>query len=77
MNTKLAGTETELVAYFNFDEGSGQVSINHAGTQHGQLDSTNFTDSHDPRWIETAFPTTNNERYDINATTIFTNHACF
>ncbi len=56
MDLVLTGSEPGLVAYYGFDEGSGQIAFDTTGNQHdGRLGSTTGIDSHDPLW--TATPT--------------------
>ncbi len=51
MNVRMTGSEPGLVAYWNFDEGSGQVAHDIAGSDnHGQLGSTPNVDDQDPDW---------------------------
>jgi hypothetical protein len=56
MDLVLTGSELGLVAYYRFDEGSGQFAFDATGNGHdGRLGSTTGIDSHDPLW--TATPT--------------------
>lgn len=48
---RLAGTEAGLLALYRFDDGSGQVVADAAGSAHGQRGSTNAADANDPAWI--------------------------
>ncbi len=52
MYYSLFGDESGLVGYWNFDEGSGQIThdLSLYGN-HGQLGSTPDVDDHDPAWI--------------------------
>ena len=57
MNVRMTGTEEGLVAYWNFDEGSGQVVHDLAGdANHGQLGSTPDPDPQDPDWSPLTAP---------------------
>jgi hypothetical protein len=52
MHTTLLGSESELVAYWNFDEGSGQVIHDLSSNQNnGRLGSTPNQDENDPQWV--------------------------
>lgn len=48
--------EPNLVAYYDFDEGSGQVANDSAGGNHGVLGSTGGVDSSDPNWVDSIAP---------------------
>jgi len=52
MNRKLAGDETGLVGYWDFDEGQGQVvsDLSISGNR-GRLGRLPFPDDADPRWV--------------------------
>ncbi|MFC1764296.1 LamG domain-containing protein, partial [Planctomycetota bacterium] len=50
----LPGLEIDLMGYWNFNEGAGQVAADHSGhTNHGQLGSSGGADSADPTWTDT------------------------
>jgi len=51
MNNELTGSESGLVAYYKFNEGSGQTASDSAGDNEGMLGSTSGSDSADPSWI--------------------------
>ncbi len=52
MNKHLTGDEAGLVAYWRFDEGSGQIAFDYSENgNHGQLGSTDGSDTHDPRFV--------------------------
>jgi len=54
---RLAGTESGLVGYWRFDEGSGQVAHDATGRGHnGRLGTTTSADSWDPAWTTSAAP---------------------
>jgi hypothetical protein len=54
MNLGLTGSEPGLVAYYGFDEGSGQIAFDATGNGHdGRLGSTTGIDSQDPLWMAT------------------------
>jgi hypothetical protein len=49
---RLAGDEPGLVAYWNFDEGEGQVvSDVTTNRNHGRLGSSEAADGNDPVWV--------------------------
>ena len=51
MNYELFGDEPGLIAYWNFNEGSGQTLYDRSGNGHnGQLGSTALADIYDPQW---------------------------
>ncbi|MBN1542799.1 T9SS type A sorting domain-containing protein, partial [candidate division KSB1 bacterium] len=53
MFVELMGGEEGLVAYYPFDEGSGQVAHDMTGnSNHGRLGLTEEEDSADPTWVE-------------------------
>jgi hypothetical protein len=57
MRTKLTGEETDLAAYWDFDEGEGQFVYDLSGNNnHGRLGSTPFADNSDPAWVEPGAP---------------------
>jgi len=57
MDVRMTGTEEGLIAYWNFDEGSGQVVHDLAGNDnHGQLGSSPDPDEQDPDWDELTAP---------------------
>lgn len=55
-NQPLSGNEPGLIAYWNMNEGEGQVLVDHAGANDGILGSTTGTDENDPVWEQTDFP---------------------
>ena len=52
MNNGLTGTETGLISYWKFDEGTGQTIGDSKSTNHGTLGSTTGTDTNDPTWVQ-------------------------
>ena len=56
MNKKLSGTETGLVAYYNFDRGSDNIITDNCGLNHLQMGNYRFADASDPEWVSTTFP---------------------
>ena len=56
MHTRPDINEPNLVAYWDFDEGSGQVATDLAGGNDGQLGDTNTPDSSDPNWVDSDAP---------------------
>lgn len=51
MTKRLVGTETGLVGYWRFDEGSGQVASDATGHGlNGRLGDTTSGDASDPSW---------------------------
>jgi hypothetical protein len=53
----LIGNEPGLVAYYRFDEGSGQILNDTTANQNdGQLGSTPSNDSNDPTWVTSTAP---------------------
>ncbi len=57
MHTKLAGDEPNLVGYWDFDEGEGQVAGDSSGNgTDGQLGSELDIDGSDPKWVESEAP---------------------
>ncbi|MCA9435405.1 MAG: FG-GAP repeat protein, partial [Candidatus Omnitrophica bacterium] len=53
MNLTLSGEESNLVAYWNFDEGEGQVAGDLSpNAHHGELGSTPGEDANDPTWSD-------------------------
>jgi len=57
MHKKLTGDEPNLVGYWDFDEGEGQIVYDLSGNGNdGQLGSTPEADSSDPAWIESDAP---------------------
>lgn len=50
MNKELTGSESGLLAYWKFDDASGQTAVDSAGSNDGQLGSTTGTDDNDPTW---------------------------
>ena len=57
MHTRLSGDEPNLVAYWDFDEGEGQITYDLSGNGNdGQLGSTPNPDNSDPAWIESDAP---------------------
>ncbi len=63
MNTTLSGSEPGLVGYWNFDDGSGQVAGDSAGSHDGRLGSSTDSDDADPTWVvsEVAVPPASGE----------------
>ena len=54
---RLTGTETGLVGYWRFDEGTGQVAVDATGRGHnGRLGTTTSVDSWDPVWTMAGAP---------------------
>jgi len=54
---RLAGTETGLVGYWRFDEGSGQTAADATGHGlNGRLGETTTVDAWDPSWTSSAAP---------------------
>jgi hypothetical protein len=51
MYYSLTGNEPGLLAYWNFDTGSGQTLYDLTGHTNGQLGSTSGVDSNDPTWV--------------------------
>ena len=45
-----------LVSFWKFDEGSGQIVYDSKGNNHGQLGNSGNTDSYDPKWSVIASP---------------------
>ena len=57
MHRRLAGDEPNLVGYWDFDEGEGQIVYDLSGNGNdGQLGSTPEADSSDPAWVESDAP---------------------
>jgi hypothetical protein len=57
MHDRLTGDEPGLVAYWDFDEGQGQIVYDLSGNgNNGQLGSTPDVDAGDPAWIESDAP---------------------
>jgi hypothetical protein len=57
MNSRLQGNETGLVAYWRFDEGSGDTAFDTTGRGHsGQLGSAVGPDANDPQWTTDTAP---------------------
>jgi hypothetical protein len=57
MNARLQGTETGLVGYWPFDEGTGDVAFDATGRGHnGQLGNVVGADANDPKWTTDAAP---------------------
>ncbi|MDZ7261651.1 MAG: malectin domain-containing carbohydrate-binding protein, partial [candidate division KSB1 bacterium] len=57
MYKTLTGTETGLIGYWRFDEGSGQVANDGTSNgNHGQLGSTSTGDVNDPAWVVSDAP---------------------
>jgi len=57
MLTGPAADEPNLLAYWNFDEGSGQVAYDTSGNANdGQLGSSPDTDDSDPNWVDSDAP---------------------
>jgi Concanavalin A-like lectin/glucanases superfamily len=52
MNRSLKGDEQGLLHYWPFDEGSGQIATDLAGSYFGGFGSTPNVDNDDPRWSE-------------------------
>lgn len=56
-NRSLAGPQSGLVAYWRFDDGSGQVASDSSGLgHHGRLGWTNSTEASDPTWESAGAP---------------------
>lgn len=58
MNHLLLGTEDSLVAYWRFDEGQGQTTVDLSGNNHGRLGVNDSLDAADPIWVNSEFPST-------------------
>jgi len=57
MHRRLQGNEPNLVGYWDFDEGEGQVVYDLSGNgNNGQLGSTPDPDESDPTWVESDAP---------------------
>ncbi len=56
MHSRPEAGEPNLVAYWDFDEGEGQVAGDSAGGNHGTLGSTPDVDSSDPNWVDSDAP---------------------
>jgi hypothetical protein len=57
MNRRLSGSESGLVGYWKFDEGSGQTTFDSSnGHNDGTLGSSSVEDSNDPIWITSDVP---------------------
>jgi len=56
MHTRPDTDDLNLVAYWDFDEGSGQVAGDLAGGNDGQLGSTGGIDDNDPNWTDSIPP---------------------
>ena len=57
MSTRLKGDEDGLVAYWNFDVGSGQYVIDLTENKnHARLGSTSDKDGNDPVWVPSGIP---------------------
>ncbi|GAF91981.1 unnamed protein product, partial [marine sediment metagenome] len=57
MHTRLTGNEPNLVGYWDFDEGEGQVAYDLSPYgNHGRLGSTPNADASDPAWVESDAP---------------------
>ena len=57
MHKRLAGDETNLVGYWDFDEGGGQIAYDlSVSGNDGQLGSTLSPDASDPAWIDSDAP---------------------
>ncbi len=57
MRRKLAGNEPGLVAYYDFDEGTGQTISDKSGHgNHGRLGETPEADANDPSWVSSEAP---------------------
>ena len=58
MNQELTGSESGLVAYYDFNEGAGQTAFDSGPNGYdGTLGSTPGVDATDPAWIPPATPT--------------------
>jgi hypothetical protein len=51
INVELAGTETGLAAYFNFNDGAGQIAYDSGAGFHGVLGQSLSPDAADPSWV--------------------------
>jgi hypothetical protein len=57
MHRKLVGDEPNLVGYWDFDEGEGQVAYDLSGNgNHGRLGSGPYGDDSDPMWVASDAP---------------------
>jgi CubicO group peptidase (beta-lactamase class C family) len=66
MNLELSGTEQGLVAYYRFNEGSGQTAFDSSGyNNNAMLGSTITTDTNDPAWVSFEPPT--NQAPEVSA----------
>ena len=53
MNVELSGSETGLVAYYDFNEGSGQIAgDSSASGNDSMLGTSSAADSADPTWVD-------------------------
>ncbi len=58
MYTVLTGAEANLAAYYNFNEGAGQVAADLSpNSNHMRLGLTNAAEDSDPTWVECDHPT--------------------
>ena len=58
MNIELSGAEPGLMAYYKFNEGTGQTAYDSTlGGHHGMLGSTTGVDTNDPLWVANLPPT--------------------
>jgi len=68
MYKTLAGNESGLIGYWQFDEGSGQVAGDHTiNNNHGRLGSTATVDINDPQWIISTAPIPSITHIRVNA----------
>ena len=56
MHTSPDVNNLNLISYWDFDEGSGQVATDLAGDNDGQLGDTNTPDNGDPNWVDSDAP---------------------
>jgi len=57
MNHELSGTESGLIGYWSFNEGSGQVAQDGTtNASHGRLGTTTGSDAGDPAWVNSTVP---------------------
>ena len=69
MYIPLEGNEPNLIGYWNFDEGAGQVAYDSSSSGNdGQLGSTAGIDDSDPVWVESGLPEYSGVTYHIDGT---------
>ncbi|MBN1406485.1 MAG: T9SS type A sorting domain-containing protein [Calditrichaceae bacterium] len=67
MNRVLTGTESNLIAYWPMDDGSGQVVTDYqsSGNNDGTLGATSGSGTDDPAWVTSAAPIGENSAFVI------------